>query len=79
MFAIGVLYETGQGLSINHKAAQEWFAAAAERGHRHAQLMLGRYLSKGIAGDHDSAAARIWLERAAAHGLQEASDELAEI
>ena len=76
--AIGALYETGQGLSLDRKAAQKWFAAAAQRGHGHAQLMLGRYLSKGVAGEHDLAAGRIWLERAAAQGLAEAADELAD-
>ncbi|MGT2466441.1 hypothetical protein ACVOMV_17555 [Mesorhizobium atlanticum] len=39
MFAIGALYESGQGVSINTKAAQKWFAAAAEREHGHAQLI----------------------------------------
>jgi len=77
MFAIGALYDSGQGLSLDREAAQKWFAAAAQRGHAHAQLMLGRYLFKGTAGEYDPAAGRIWLERAAAQGLDDASDELA--
>ncbi|WP_224670782.1 tetratricopeptide repeat protein [Mesorhizobium sp. BH1-1-5] len=77
MFAIGALYEAGQGLSLDRKMAQKWFKAAAERGHAHAQLMLGRYLFKGIAGEYHTATGRIWLERAAAQGLDDASDELA--
>ena len=53
-------------------AAQRWFRAAAERGHGHAQMMLGRYLARGLAGERDPAEARIWLERAVAQGLPEA-------
>jgi TPR repeat protein len=33
------------------KIAQRWFLAAAELGHGHAQMMLGRYLINGAAGD----------------------------
>ncbi|RWF68669.1 MAG: hypothetical protein EOQ34_24720, partial [Mesorhizobium sp.] len=62
-----------------HVAAQKWFAAAAERGHGQAQLMLGRYFSKGLAGEHYPAVGRLWLERAAAQGLEEAADELSEL
>jgi hypothetical protein len=39
--------------------------------------MLGRYLSKGIAGELNPGAARAWLERAVAQGVHEAADELA--
>ena len=37
---------------------------AAERGHAYAQMMLGRYLARGLAGERDFDRARIWLERA---------------
>ena len=56
---------------------RHWFRAAAERGHAHAQMMLGRYLARGLAGKADPAEARIWLERAAAQGLDEARGDLA--
>ncbi|UVK46583.1 SEL1-like repeat protein [Mesorhizobium sp. AR07] len=79
MFALGALYSTGQGLPVDQTAAQKWFAAAAERGHGQAQLMLSRYLFKGLAGEHNPVAGRLWLERAAAHAIQEAADELAEL
>ena len=57
--------------------AQRWFRAAAERGHGQAQLMLGRYLDAGAAGELDPAEARTWLERAAAQGIAEAEQDLA--
>jgi TPR repeat protein len=40
--------------------------------------MLGRYLSRGLAGERNPMAGRLWLERAAAHGIQEAAEELAD-
>jgi TPR repeat protein len=39
-------------------------------------MMLGRYLSRGLAGDHDPVEARLWLERAEAQGLAEAKLDL---
>ena len=58
-------------------AAQRWFRAAAELGHGHAQLMLGRYLAEGAAGNPDRAEARLWIEQAAAQGIEEAQADLA--
>jgi transcriptional regulator GlxA family with amidase domain len=52
-------------------------ANAAERDHGQAQLMLGRYLDAGAAGELDPAEARTWLERAAAQGIAEAEQDLA--
>ncbi|TJX66470.1 MAG: hypothetical protein E5W21_10265, partial [Mesorhizobium sp.] len=76
--ALGVLHSSGEGLHIDQVAAQKWFAAAAERGHGQAQFILGRYLSRGLAGERNPMAGRLWLERAAAHGIQEAVEELAD-
>jgi uncharacterized protein len=59
-------------LPTDRKRAQQWFRAAAERGHGPAQLVLGRYLTSGIAGDLDPEEGRQWLERASAQGVTEA-------
>lgn len=67
MFACDALFEASHDLSLDHKAAQKWFAA--ERGHAPAQLMLGRYLVKGVAGEHEPVAGRAWLELAAAQDI----------
>jgi TPR repeat protein len=40
-------------------------------------MMLGRYLSRNLAGEFDMAQARKWLERAVAQGLQDAKADLA--
>ena len=77
MFAIGALYGGGHDIPWDRPQAQRWFRMAAERGHAHAQMMLGRYLARGLAGETNLEEARGWLERAAAQGLEEAQRDLA--
>ena len=62
---------------VDRQTAQRWFRAAAELGHGQAQLMLGRYLTNGLAGDLKPKEGRLWLERAAAQGTAEAESEVA--
>ena len=76
MFALGAMFAGGHDLPADPQVAQRWFRAAAELGHGHAQLMLGRYLLAGDAGDMNSAEGRLWLERAAAQGVADAEAEL---
>jgi len=40
-------------------------------------MMLGRYLSRNLAGELNIPQARKWLERAVAQGLQDAKADLA--
>ncbi len=76
-FATGAMLGGGHEVETDRKAAQGWFQRAAERGHPYAQLMLGRYLARGLAGERDLAAARHWLEQARARGVAEAEADLA--
>ena len=70
----------GHGFPINRATAQRWFRAAAELGHGHAQLMLGRYLAGGgVAGERKATEARVWWERAVAQGVQNAESDLSEL
>jgi TPR repeat protein len=39
-------------------------------------LMLGRFLMRGLAGEQDPDAAKLWLEKAQAGGMTEANDDL---
>jgi TPR repeat protein len=64
---------------MDRVAAQRWFRAAAELGHGQAQLMLGRYLATGAAGERNAIEARDWLERAAEQSIAEAEFDLAEL
>jgi TPR repeat protein len=71
------LYAGGHDLPEDRTAAQRWFRAAAELGHGQAQLMLGRYLAEGVAGEPNPSEARSWFEQAAAQGIEEAQADLA--
>ena len=62
MFALGTLNSGGHNLPVDRRVAQRWLRAAAERGNGHAQLMLGRYLVKGVAGELNPVEGRLWLE-----------------
>jgi TPR repeat protein len=64
---------------MDRATAQNWFRAAAMLGHGQAQLMLGRYLRSGVAGDPNPQEAREWLERAVAQGVADAQHDLAEL
>ncbi len=77
MFAMGALHGGGHDVPQDRATAKRWFRAAAEGGHGHAQMMLGRYLARGLGGPRDPVEARLWLERAVAQGLVEARSDLA--
>ena len=79
MFALGAAYSGGYGLAEDRTRAQRWFQAAAELGHGQAQLILGRYLALGAAGERDAKKARHWLERSAAQGVSEAAQDLSKL
>ena len=77
MFACAAMLGGGHEVPTDRVAAQRLFRAAAERGHAHAQMMLGRYLARSVAGETDLAQARQWLERALTQGLEEVRPDLA--
>lgn len=76
MFSLAAMYGGGHDVEENRSDAQKWFRKAAQRGNGLAQLMLGRYLVRGIAGVTDLVEGRSWLERAKAQGIQDAEAEL---
>jgi TPR repeat protein len=75
MFALGVLADSDRD-GADRASAQDWFRQAAEGGHPYGQLMLGRYLARGLAGSTDPLEAERWLTRAQAAGLAEAQFDL---
>jgi TPR repeat protein len=78
MFALGAIYSGGH-ITVDRAAAERWFRAAAKRGHGHAQLMLGRYLRSGAAGQQNLPEARHWFESAIEQGIVEAEAEVTEL
>lgn len=78
-FLAAAMLGGGHEVAPDRREAQRCFRVAAERGHALAQLMLGRYLKKGLAGEVNPVEARIWLERAQAQGITEAGEELSRL
>ncbi|MGH7118720.1 MAG: tetratricopeptide repeat protein [Acetobacteraceae bacterium] len=74
-FGLGAMLG-GHDVLPDRPAAQPWYLAAAGHGHAHAELMLGRYLAHGAAGDPDAERARAWLARALRQSLAEARADL---
>jgi hypothetical protein len=77
MFSAGAMHGGGHEVPTNRAEAQKWFRAAAERGHAQAQMMLGRYLARGLVDPANPDEARLWLDRALAQGLAEVRADLA--
>ncbi|QNM95379.1 tetratricopeptide repeat protein [Chitinimonas koreensis] len=67
-YALGLVYENGDGVNRSQPDATRWFRAAAEKGHTQAQLSLGTqyFLGRGIERDYREAAR--WYEAAAEGG-----------
>jgi len=76
MFAVGAMLGGGHEVAEDRAEAQAWYRRAAEKGHGHAQLMLGRFLMRGLAGERNDEEARAWLEKAKMQGMTEAEADL---
>ncbi|MBS1102526.1 SEL1-like repeat protein [Gluconobacter sp. Dm-62] len=76
MFSLAAMYGGGHDVPENRPQAQLWFRKAAQRGNGLAQMMLGRYLIRGLGGVTDPVEGRIWLERAKAQNIKDADAEL---
>lgn len=75
-YNLGVLYERGQGVPQDHKAAVKWYRLAAEQGVHDAQYNLGVMYRKGLGvPQDDKMAAGLWL-LAAEQGLTRAQNNL---
>ena len=64
-FALGKVYEEGDGAQQDYKRAAEWYLKAAEQGNAQAQLNLGRMYSLGRGVDKNFIEALAWYKKAA--------------
>lgn len=71
---LGVMYQTGKGVSKDYKQAVYWFRKAAEQGHPEGQYELGQmyYWGFGSGGNMDCKKAIYWWEKAEEQGHVEA-------
>jgi hypothetical protein len=66
---LGMLYETGQGVTQDANQAVYWYGKAAEQGLAQAQLNLGQIYDTGQGVPRDPLKAASWYLRAAERGL----------
>ncbi len=78
-FSLGAMYGGGHNVPADLPRARHYFEEAAQRGHGLGQMMLGRYLLKGLGGEKDEEQARYWLGQAAQQGIERAKRLLEEI
>ena len=56
--------------------AVKWFRKSAEGGNTIDEYNLGMFLARGVGTRRDEAEAKVWLRRAAAHGVDAAGTAL---
>ena len=74
---LGVLYESGDGVSQDHGKARHWYTKAANQGDPVAPYNLGTLYSFGRGVAQDYVQARLWLAKAAEQGIATAQNHLA--
>ena len=70
------MYEKGQGVTQDSKAASVWYRKAAEQGDADAQYNLGVKHANGEGAQQDLSTALTWMEKAAAQGCAEALEAI---
>lgn len=75
-YALGIMYDSGQGVPKNHATADEWYGRAAGQGDAHAQSSLGLAYLKGRGMPRNYAKATQWLSKAADQGSATAQYDL---
>ena len=69
---VGLMYDAGQGVSVDHARAAEWYRKSAESGLAAAQYNLGLLYRDGEGVEQNQQLSSDWLGRAADQGLQAA-------
>ncbi|WP_439273682.1 peptidoglycan-binding protein [Pseudochrobactrum sp. HB0163] len=77
LYAIGVRYTDGIGVTSNFTEAAKWYELSAERGFAPAQYRLGNFNEKGLGMPRDIAKAAGFYEQAAKQGNASAMHNLA--
>ncbi len=76
---LGVLYDLGDGVGQDARAALGWYRKAAEAGLADAELNVAVMYDSGRGTPRDAAAAALWYARAAAHHDHRAEYDLAQL
>ena len=75
-YALGIMYNKGEGVPQNDAEAVKWWRKAAEQGHAIAQYTLGILYDMGLGVPQDYAKSLQWYRKAAEQGDAEAQSNL---
>ena len=75
-FALGNMFDNGEGVPQDPMAARHWYELAARQGHAEAQMHFARMQQLGRGGTRSAAGAAIWYQMAADQGHELAATNL---
>ena len=75
-YRVGYMYDHGEGMPQDAKAAVEWYLKAADKGMVEAQYRLGLSYYTGHGVEQDLKTAEKWYKKAAAQGFLPAKEAL---
>jgi hypothetical protein len=78
-FALGSMYEKGEGVKVNHSVAADWYRKAAYKGLPQAQFALGMLYASGQGVSRNVVQAYSWLTLASSSGAAAAANERDEL
>ena len=73
---LGLMYDTGLGVTQNYAEAVKWYSKAAEQGNAKAQNNLGLMYERGLGVTQDDAEAVKWYRKATEQGYAKAQNNL---
>lgn len=76
LYMIGVIYEKGEGVAIDHAEAAQWYRKAADKGNSAAQYRLGRLYERGLGVEQSREEAIKWYKKSAKQGYVDARQAL---
>lgn len=76
LYMIGVIYEKGQGVSLDYAEAAQWYRKAADKGNSAAQYRLGRLFERGQGVEESREEAIKWYKKSAKQGYVDAKQAL---
>lgn len=78
-YNLGVMYNNGLGVPVDHEKARKWYIKAAKHGFADAQNNLGCMYAKGDGVPVDYVTARRWFTKAAEQGFADSQYNLGKI
>lgn len=76
LYMVGVMYEKGEGLTLDYAEAAQWYRKSADKGYSPAQYRLGRLYERGLGVDQNRDEAIKLYKKSAKQGSVDARQAL---